>query len=275
MGREVYRRTDYLVLKNAGLAALVQIDKEPGGELFLRVGSCSVLAAPTELLWIESPTTDVGNATALADVAATHARPGITAYVVHGKFEHVNFILCPAPLRIQVAEVVPPFPPKLLEMAKQAVAFDEDLPPIELKLDAVDLSERATLHPAPVHLLPCRGSRANLDGLVEYLDTRPAQRKDWLLVGCERSAQFYRHFYGDEPVKINICPRDRLTDPSRLTLTKCCLLERGVEIGDGMAVVPWGANLDEVRSALRHLAGLPQPATAVVRKRGSDGSSSG
>ncbi len=40
-------------------------------------------------------------------------------------------------------------------------------------------------------------------------------------------------------------------------LTKCCLLERGIEVGGTTAVVPWGANLDEVRAALRALCGLP------------------
>jgi hypothetical protein len=43
-------------------------------------------------------------------------------------------------------------------------------------------------------------------------------------------------------------------------LTKCCLLERGIEVDGGTAVVPWGANLDEVRAALRALCGLPAAA---------------
>ena len=44
-------------------------------------------------------------------------------------------------------------------------------------------------------------------------------------------------------------------------LTKCCLLERGIEVNGATAVVPWGANLDEVRAALRVLCGVP-PAVA-------------
>jgi hypothetical protein len=47
-----------------------------------------------------------------------------------------------------------------------------------------------------------------------------------------------------------------------LTLTKCCLLERGVEFSDKSAVVPWGSNLDEVRSALRRLTGVDNPGEA-------------
>lgn len=93
------------------------------------------------------------------------------------------------------------------------------------------------------------------------------------MIGCERSLQFHRHFYGDEPPRVDICPRRRADEvglgsdgPSTatpgvptLTLTKCCLLERGVEFSDRTATVPWGSNLDEVRSALRRLAGVDNP----------------
>ena len=47
------------------------------------------------------------------------------------------------------------------------------------------------------------------------------------------------------------------TGRATATLSKCCLLERGVEFdGATSAVVPWGANLDEVRLALRRVTGV-------------------
>ena len=93
------------------------------------------------------------------------------------------------------------------------------------------------------------------------------------MIGCERSLQFHRHFYGDEPERVDLCPRQRTAAlrsrtavsgaPEQhygsevrsdgLTLTKCCLLERGLEVDGATAVVPWGANLDEVREGLRKL----------------------
>jgi hypothetical protein len=93
---------------------------------------------------------------------------------------------------------------------------------------------------------------------VAFLDTRPAVRAPWLLIGCERSLQLHRHFYGDEPDHVDLCPRNRVAGLPRggPTLTKCCLLERGTELDGAVAVVPWGSNLDEVRRALRWLAGL-------------------
>ena len=261
LGREVYRRTDYLLLCNGPDSALVGVRKESDTALFSPVVEARVLAGPAEVVFVQSPDTDVGNATALARVALAHQQAGARAYAVQGRYEHVNFIWEPAPITIRVTEVIPPEPPKLFAMAEQVVAFDEDLPPIELVLDAVDIRELAAANPSPEYLLPCRGSGVDVGGEVSFLDTRPAQRRDWLLVGCERSMQFHRHFYGDEPPQVDICPRQRRAAPASsgltaLTLTKCCLLERGVEFETGSAVVPWGSNLDEVRQALRRLTGV-------------------
>jgi hypothetical protein len=266
LGREVYRRSEYLVLRNHGATALVAVRKESDEPLFAPVVEARVLAGPHEVVSIDAPDTDVGNATALARLALANARPGGRAYVVQGRYEHVNFIWEPAPVRIRVTEVVPPEPPKLLDMATQVVAFDEALPPVELVLDAVDIRTLAAKHPAARYLLPCRGSGVDLAAEVEFLDTRPKERHDWLLVGCERSLQFHRHFYGDEPPRVDICPRQRAAGPGRgdLMLTKCCLLERGVDLEAGRATVPWGASLDEVRGALRWLTGVDRRDDALV-----------
>ena len=232
-----------------GRTALVAVRKASLEPLFSPVVEARVLAGPAETAWVESPETDVGNATALAAAAA----PGARVSVVIGQFEHVNFIWEPAPIPVRVTEVVPPEPPKLLAQARQAVAYDEDLPPVELVLDAVRVEDLVAAHPAPSYLLPCRGSGTELGAPVAFLDTRPAHRDpDWLLIGCERSLQFHRHFYGDEPDRVDLCPRAR-AGSGGLTLTKCCLIERGLQVEDGTAVVPWGANLDEVREGLRKL----------------------
>ena len=267
LGREVYRRTEYLVIGDPAAAALVAVRRADDEPLFSPVVEARMLAGPDEVVWVDDPAVDVGNATALATAAARHARPGTRAVVVRGRYEHVNFIWEPAPVRIRVTEVVPPEPAKLFAMAQQAVAFDEELPPVELVLDAVDVRALAAAAPAREYLLPCRGSGTELAAPVEFLDTRPARRGPWTLIGCERSLQFHRHFYGDEPPRVDLCPRNRSGADAvgasgqapATTLTKCCLLERGVELGQGTAVVPWGANLDEVRAALRHLTGLGRP----------------
>lgn len=255
VGREVYRRTDYLALRNGDATALVRVRRASDTVLFSPVVEARVLSGPEQTRWVDAPAVDVGNATALAKRALASFAPGIRAYVVKGRYQHVNFIWEPTPVVVRVTEVVPPDPPKLLAMAEQAVAFDEDLPPIELVLDAVDIRDLAAANPANSYLLPCRGSGIDLGAPVAFLDTRPAVREPWLLIGCERSLQLHRHFYGDEPNRVDLCPRNRVTGSER-TLAKCCLLERGTELDDTVAVVPWGSNLDEVRHALRWLTGL-------------------
>jgi len=258
MGREVYRRTDYLALIHDGSVGLAAVARAESGELFERVVDVEVWSDPEGTMLIEEPAVDVGNATALAGAALRHARPGISAFVVKGMFEHINFIWEPDPIHIYVTEVTPPDPPKLLRQAQQVVEFDEDLPPVELVLDTVTFPDLAATVPAGSYLLPCRGAGTELPGDMSYLDTRPADRDDWVMIGCERSMQFHRHFYGDEPPQVDICPRKRVeeADPGGRWLVKCCMLERGMEFSGGRAFVPWGANLDEVRRALRLLTGV-------------------
>ncbi|MDQ3383765.1 MAG: hypothetical protein M3519_08285 [Actinomycetota bacterium] len=263
LGREIYRRTDFLALRRGSQTALVAVHAEDRDPLFAPVTDLRVLAGPADTVWIDDPDTDVGIATALARTALQRGPAGASAYVVQGRYEHVNFIWRPAPIRIHVTEVVPPDPPKLYAMAEQVVAFDEDLPPVELVLDAVDIRALAGANPAPHYLLPCRGSGVDLPGEVSFLDTRPEMRSDWLLIGCDRSRQFHEHFYGTEPERVELCPRARTKHPDgAAVLAKCCLLERGIAVSDGSAVVPWGSNLDEVRVALRALCGLA-PSAAV------------
>ena len=256
-GREIYRRTAYLALRRGGQTALVAVRPADPDRLFSPVAELRVLSGPEATAWIEDPQTDVGNATALAAAALAHHRNDTLAYVVQGRYEHVNFIWRPAPVPVRVTEVVPPHPPKLLAMAEQVVGFDEDLPPVDLTLDAVDVGRLVADHPAPHYLLPCRGSGVPAGQDVSFLDTHPAYHPDWLLIGCERSRQFHQHFYGSDPPRVDLCPKARATPGGTRVLTKCCLLERGIEADGRSAVVPWGANLDEVRAALRALCGLP------------------
>lgn len=255
-GREVYRRTDFLVLRHGEETALVMVSKDSYEPLFAPVTDALVLAGGSDIAYITSPDTDVGNPTMLCEAAD----PDALASVVVGMFEHVNFIYRPAPIPVRVTEVVPPYPPKLFTQVRQVVEFDEDLPPLKLILDAVQLEDIAAANPSESYLLPCRGSGAALPGSqVEFLDTRPAERHDWLMIGCERSLQFHRHFYGDEPRRVDLCPRNRLeTDPEfqaseDYAIIKCCLIERGLDVGERTAVVPWGTNLDEIREGLRKL----------------------
>jgi hypothetical protein len=275
LAREAYRRTEFIVLRGAGdTTALVRITCSSQEELFNPVTAVDWLGGPDECRYVDRHDVDSANATALAEVALTP--PGSSPIcVVEGRYRHVNFIVRPRPLVVRLVDVVPPEPSRLLDLARQAIAIDEDLPPVELRPDLLHVPTLAAqardtgpggsgVSPGEHYLLPCQGAGLDLPGTVDYLDQRPP-RADWTLVGCERSRQFHRWFYGgDADRQVELCP-DRLTttrsdgaEPSAATATllRCCLLERGIRVEGNRAVVPWGTNLSEVQAALRALAGV-------------------
>ena len=84
--------------------------------------------------------------TQLARAAAGHA-PGARCVIVRGRYGHVSFILDPAPIRVRVLEVVPPWPPKLVDQLSRVLDLAEDLPPVELVPDLVDLRDLARPRP--------------------------------------------------------------------------------------------------------------------------------
>ena len=195
IGRRVYRRTEFVVARCGEEHAVVQVEHPVGEDVLATVSDLRVLARPDEVAFVVDPSVDTGNATQMARVA----RARVT--VVQGRFEHVNFIVEPAPVRVRVLEVVPPEPPKLLEMARAVVGYDEDLPPVDLQFEPIDLRELA---PAGRTMYPCRCS--GLEG--DFLDAGPEEMGDWTLVGCERSRQIHVALYGAEPAdRIDFCPR--------------------------------------------------------------------
>jgi hypothetical protein len=217
-----------------------------------------VLAGPEDCAFVNRPDVDTAIPSALADAALADA-PGARAVVVQGRYEHINFILNPCPRRVVVREVVPPEPAKLFDQAQRVLAVTEELPPLELVRQVVDLTELAAVHPAGHYLLPCRGSGITVAGAtVSYLDERPPQA-EWTLLGCERSRQIHRWCYGYDPPTVDFCPK---RDPAPGTLTKCCLQEEHVEAGEGWVSVPWGSSLEQVREGLRRLARALEPSWA-------------
>jgi hypothetical protein len=256
--RRVYRRTEFIVAVCGGERALVQLERDEGDGILVDVRQARVLAAPEDVAFITDATVDTGNAGQLAGAARRSGRDALV-YVVEGRYQHVNFIYAPAPLCIRVVEVVPPHPPKLLDMATTVLGYDEDLPPLELEFVAIDLRQLAAAHPAEHYLFPCRCAGLDLDATVDFLDAGPPEAADWTLVGCERSRQIHEALYGLEPhARVDFCPLliEGPVPGPELTLLKCCLRERGIEREGARMTVPWGASLEEVRAALRSLAGV-------------------
>lgn len=252
LGKEAYRRTDYVVLRGEAGEAIVRVEKESTEPLFSPITVVEMLASPHTCVWVEDATVDVGNPSAMATKARSLNLGPQSTLIVEGLYSHVNFLHHPDPVVIRVADVVPPEPAKVLALARQVLAYVDDLPPIVLEPDVVNVAAMADGLPREAYLFPCRASGLVGPGPMYYLDERPS-RKEWLLIGCERSRQIHRHVYGDEPEWIEMCPRELLQTTDEPTLLKCCLLETTFEVNGQTAVVPWGATLHQVEAALRAL----------------------
>ncbi|WP_045225979.1 DUF7714 family protein [Methyloterricola oryzae] len=256
LSREVYRRTDAVILHNsAGELAVAAVQRAPCDGLFTRLEAVEVLALPEDCVFCVSPQTDPANPSALAKLARNQGVGREQTLVVQGAFDHINFIHRPDPCIVRVVEVTPPAPPKLYAMAEHVLSY-APLPPICLELEAIDLRALSAGVAAESFLVPCRsGGLDDLGAPVHFLDERPPKREPWTLIGCERSLQFHRHYYGDEPPRIEMCPRRLAVGADRPTLLKCCLLEFDIERDGHTVIVPWGADLAMVEQALRLLAG--------------------
>lgn len=254
LGREAYRRTDFVVLRGAdGQTAVVAITRAESEPLFSPITSVEVLALPDRCAFVERPEVDPANRSALAGVAHELGVGATGTLVVQGLYDHVNFIHHPEPLVVRVVEVAPPEPPKLYGLARHVLSY-ADLPPIRLELERIEVRALAAGIQPPAFLVPCRsGGLDDLPAPVHFLDERP-ERREWTLIGCERSLQFHRHFYGDEPPRVEMCPRRLAGARDEATLLKCCLLETHIEQDGAVGVVPWGADLAMVEAALRRLA---------------------
>ena len=248
VGREAYRRTRYVVARRGGEVALLEVRKQSEAPLFSEIVAVDLLARPVECAVVRDPAVDISVPSQLADAAAR--APAARCVVVEGRYEYIGFILDAEPAVIRVVDVIPPEPAKLVDQARRVLAVADDLPPIRLDVDLIDVRRLADDAKPSAVLFPCRASGLVAgDARVAYLDQRPP-RADWLLVGCSRSRQIHRWFYGDDPPAVDTCPRERLGDSSTPTLTRCCLIEHGIERDGATVVVPWGANLHEVRHGL-------------------------
>ena len=254
LSREAYRRTDFIVFRGEGTeTAVVAITRAGSEPLFSQITSVEVLALPDTCVYARCPDIDPANRSALAQTAYELGIGPESTLIVEGMYDHVNFIHHPNPRVIRVVEVAPPEPPKLYGLAQQVLRY-ADLPPIRLELERIEVLDLANSVQPSAYLVPCRsGGLDDLSAPVYFLDQRP-ERHDWTLIGCERSLQFHRHYYGDEPPRVEMCPRRIAGERNEPTLLKCCLLETHIEQDTNIMVVPWGADLAMVEAALRILS---------------------
>jgi hypothetical protein len=262
IGREAYRRTRFIVARAGDQTVILAVHKESDDPLFAPITAVRLLVDAADCAHVVDPESDTAVPTALARSANKHA-PGKRGVVVQGRYGHVSFIIDPAPLRVTVREVAPPYPAKLYDQTRRLLDTAEHLPPIELVADVVELEQLAVSRTSTGYLLPCRGGGVSVDGATTaYLDERP-ERRPWTLIGCERSQQIHEWSYGERAEQVDICPRKRSGGTGAI-LTKCCLLESHIETDGGRVVVPWGASLAQISEALTALVREWEPTWSPV-----------
>ena len=274
-GREAYHRTRFVIARLDGdpeRGALVELARDGSDDLFSEAVAARVLATAAECAYVRDDGIDPGVGSHLARASAQ--RPDHRCVVVEGRYRHVSFLLNAAPIRVTVLDVVPPEPSKLADQVARVLDSAEDLPPISVSeriLDSRSLVADAGPPPAGGLVVPCRGGGVEIEGVeVSHLDERPSSAGSTLL-GCERSQQIHRWFYGTDPARtIDWCPRRLIdadggtNDGAGLVLSRCCMLEEGLERRGDTAMVPWGATLQEVRDALHSLAGTGDAAWTPI-----------
>ena len=252
IGKEAYHHTEFIILENIESCAIVKINCLDRNSLFSPIKDLLLVAHSEKCVLVEDRTIDTANNTALARKAEELGLSKQTTLIVRGLDDHVNFINHPDPIIIQVMEVIPPEPPKLLRMVQHVLTY-ADLPAIKIDIQEIDIRDLAdNAQNTEALLVPCRSSGLDFKVPTYYLDEHP-KRNNWLMLGCEKSLQIHEHFYCDRPPCIDICPRNFKHNNRTLQLIKCCFLEKEIEMDGGRVVVPWGATLHQVENALETL----------------------
>jgi hypothetical protein len=247
LGKESYRRTDFIVLRSRGDVAIASVQRADPPALFSPIIAVDVLALPHETAWVDEPAADVMNASQLTRAAR---RGGRRAAVVKGLYEHVNFVLDTSAMPLRVFDVVPPAPAKLVVMVQKVLDY-ADLPAIDIQDEPFDLHALLPEQALSGILTPCRVP--GFEAPSRSLDQRPQGVEGDLLLGCARSLEIYRHFYGHDPEWVNICPRDLAPRDDTPTIVKCCQLEFTHDLQGKRLTVPWGSTLRQVEAGLEAL----------------------
>jgi len=211
-GREVYRHTRFVVARlgvDSRRCALVELARDGSDALFSDAAGARVLAVEEDCAFVRDSSVDLGVPSHLGRVARQHH--GARCIVVEGRYGHVSFLLNADPLVVRVVDVAPPEPAKLADQVSRVLDVAEDLPPLVACEHIID--SRSLVTPADPALagglvVPCRGGGIEISDVdVTYLDERPATAAA-VLLGCERSQQIHRWFYGTDPAEvIDWCPR--------------------------------------------------------------------
>lgn len=253
-GTTAYRTTKYILLNNGKDWAVTKIRKKRTPKLFPKIVGVEVLSLPKNTVYREREDVDVHNKTLMARVASDH---NDKAVVVKGRFEHISFILNEPVLNIQVVDIIPP-QSRLVTLAEEVVQLSHLNKAVNFEHKITDITKLIPKTKTSNIIFPCRASDLTSSKKYYFLDDNPKLSDDVIeditLIGCPLSKRIFKSLYRKEPKFTNICPLE-MTTGKKLILTRCCMTEGAVLKGK-TAIVPWGADIRDVSSALKKLTNL-------------------
>jgi hypothetical protein len=250
-GRTVYFRTRYLILRRGEDHSVVEVTST-GDSVMKEVEGVEILSLPEDTIWIDDSEVDVLSPSSLAEVALQHPNKTV---IVRGSHDHVSFVKDPYVQTVRVFDVVPPDPPKLVSLVKAALKSQALDFPVRMVEDTVNLGDLARSVETDEIILPCKGE-IDTDKVVHYLAKSP-EVGDATLIGCEYSKKVAEAIYDRELPFVQMCPRRIVSQDDLPTITTCCELQSGFEVDEDLAVVPWGARVEDVVQALTALLKPP------------------
>lgn len=257
--KSAYTNTNYMVLNNGSDWAVAKIHKAREQGLFHKIDALDIISMPGDTMYLEKPEVDVQNASVMVRMAE---ETGKDALVVKGKFEHISFVHKEKTTPVVVFDVVPPNPPKIVELTEAALATGRIRKPIRIVPKILDLNELAQKRNTKYVMFPCYATAlAGLEGVDNafYLDQIPGLKvpaNEITLIGCELSTRIFTSLYGEKPAYMDLCPKKLVHTVSEACLCRCCLVDEGHGIEGNAAYVPWGASIGEVEEAIIDLLGL-------------------
>ena len=228
---KIYRRTEYLILKNGSDLAVLRLRLSGSDGLFKDLASYEIVSLPQDTVLLERGDVDVLNPSVMAGIQTQY--PGKTV-AVKGLFCHVGLIKDLAADVLSVIDIIPPAPSKLhhyVEKAIDAGLIDHPVIPDYVDIDIETLALKAG---SRCVMFPCSVSEASSPVDTLYLDRTPAVDGDVTLVGCGLSERIFREHYGIRPDFIDICPC-KFADAGVPTIVKCCRIKEGYSVSGNTA----------------------------------------
>ena len=257
VGKLVYWKTRYLLLTSRDEWAIIKVRSEGSG-LFRQVSQIDIIVLPKDIEYVENSLLNVLSVSTMAQVASKTSK---RAVIVKGAFDHVSFILGETAIVLNVYDVVPPKPSKLIDLTEKTLARESIDRPIILIPKILDLHTLVSPKDEVV-MLPCRTSGVNLkqsNQRVLFLDEAPtlsrSEAKSVTLVGCDLSRKVFTSHYGVLPKFRNICPKKWALKESsdELSLCLCCLEDSDFKREGNLLVLPWGVTSKQVEAAVKSL----------------------